>query len=210
MKISGLKEYVYHELKKKLMEGHIKQGERIWEEQIAEELGVSRTPVREAINRLIAEGFVQNEPRKGIFAAEISKEDLIKMLDIRIVLEALSVDICCRKITDDEIIELQNIYQEYTEKLTKKDFAKASQLDSRIHKFIAKVSENLKLMEYINDIQDFFTYTRTASVLWDERKIKRSLEDHKELVEAISEKNGEKAKLHIEKDIYAMKELLMG
>ncbi|WP_144428524.1 GntR family transcriptional regulator, partial [Defluviitalea phaphyphila] len=53
MKFSGLKEYVYHEVKKKLINNEIKPGERIWEEKIAEELGVSRTPVREAINRLI-------------------------------------------------------------------------------------------------------------------------------------------------------------
>ncbi len=154
MKIAGLKEYIYHEMKKKLMSSKIKQGERIWEEEIANEFGVSRTPVREAINRLIAEGFIENRPRKGIFAAEISKEELTQMLDIRIVLEQLSVRTCCQLITDTEIKELNTIYKEFSIKLKNGEYGEASELDSRIHKYIVKVSDNKKLKEYIDDIQD--------------------------------------------------------
>ena len=208
LKISGLKEYAYHGLKKKLMEGVIKQGERIWEEEIAEEFGVSRTPVREAINRLIAEGFIENRPRKGVFAAALSTEDLIKMLDVRIVLETLSVERCCGLITDEEVEELKGIYDSYKANLETKDFGKASQLDSSIHKFIANVSGNKKLIEYIDDIQDFFAYTRAVSVVWDEGKIQRSLADHEALVSAISVRDTEKAKIIILKDIERMRELL--
>jgi len=208
MKISGLKEFVYHELKKKLMSGSIKQGERIWEDEIAKEFGVSRTPVRESINRLIAEGFVENRPRKGIFAAEISKEELLKMLDIRIVLEELSVKMCCSMISEEEVEALKGIYREFSMKLKSGDYGRASELDSKIHKFIAQVSDNQKLIEYIDDIQDIFAYTRTGVVNWTEMKVERSLRDHHELIEAISIRNEEKALELIHQDIESMRGLL--
>lgn len=209
MKISGLKEYIYHELKKKLMSSSISQGERIYEEEIAKEFGVSRTPVREAINRLIAEGFVENRPRKGVFAAEVSKEELIKMLDIRVVLEELSVKMCCLMISEEEILALKEIYAKYKERLQSGEFGKASELDSEIHKYIAQVSDNKKLIEYIDDIQDFFAYTRTGAVNWTEKKVERSLRDHHELVEAISLRDEEKATKLVLRDIQSMRELLV-
>lgn len=209
MKISGLKEYIYHELKKKLMSSSISQGERIYEEEIAKEFGVSRTPVREAINRLIAEGFVENRPRKGVFAAEVSKEELIKMLDIRVVLEELSVKMCCLLISEEEIEALKEIYAKYKERLQSGEFGKASELDSEIHKYIAQVSDNKKLIEYIDDIQDFFAYTRTGAVNWTEKKVERSLKDHHELVEAISLRDEERATKLVLRDIQSMRELLV-
>ena len=208
VKISGLKEYVYHELKKKLMSSSIKQGERIWEDEIAAEFGVSRTPVREAINRLIAEGFVENRPRKGIFAAEVSRDELIKMLDIRIVLEELSVKMCCLLISEEEISKLKGIYSDFSDKLKKGEYGKASELDSEIHKYIAQVSNNQKLIAYINDIQDFFAYTRTGVVNWTDKKVERSVNDHHDLVEAIAVRDEAKAASLILRDIQTMRELL--
>jgi DNA-binding GntR family transcriptional regulator len=210
LKISGLKEFVYHELKKKLMNSNIKQGERIWEEEIAKEFGVSRTPVREAINRLIAEGFIENRPRKGIFAAEISKEELIKMLDIRIVLEELSVKMCCSQISEKEINEIKEIFSEYSLMLRNGDFGKASKLDSEIHKYIARVANSQKLSEYIDDIQDLFAYTRSGVVSWNQKKVERSIKDHHELIDAIAKRDEQKAMMMILKDIESMRELLGG
>lgn len=191
------------------MSSSISQGERIYEEEIAKEFGVSRTPVREAINRLIAEGFVENRPRKGVFAAEVSKEELIKMLDIRIVLEELSVKMCCLMISEEEILALKEIYHKYKEKLQKGEFGKASELDSEIHKYIAQISDNKKLIEYIDDIQDFFAYTRTGAVNWTDKKVERSIKDHHELVEAISLRDEEKATRLVLRDIQSMRELLV-
>jgi DNA-binding GntR family transcriptional regulator len=209
MRFSDLKEYVYHEIKMRLINNTIKPGERLWEDKIAEDLGVSRTPVREAINRLVAEKFIENRPRIGIFAAQISRDDLDKMLDVRIALETLSVRECCKLITDEEIYELKALYQEYSERLTNKEYSEASQLDSQIHKYIARVSENKKLMEYINDIQDIFAYARASKVEWTDAKMKRSLQDHKNLIEAICNRDEDRAVELIRKDIEAMRTLLI-
>ncbi|HOQ17311.1 MAG TPA: GntR family transcriptional regulator [Defluviitaleaceae bacterium] len=208
MKFAGLKEYVYHEIKQRLINNEIKPGERIWEEEIAAELEVSRTPVREAINRLIAEEFVENRPRKGIFAAEISKEELRKMLDVRIALESLSVSQCCKLISEEEKDELRAIFGDYKRKMEEGEYEKASQLDSKMHRFIAKIADNKKLEAYINDIQDFFAYSRPYTVKWTEAKIKRAINDHKELIDALCNGNEERAIEIIREDIEAMRDLL--
>ncbi|HOQ17312.1 MAG: GntR family transcriptional regulator [Epulopiscium sp.] len=208
MKFSGLKEYAYHKIREKLISNEIKPGERIWEEEIAAELGISRTPVREAINRLVAEGLVGNRPRKGVFAAEISKNELRKMLSVRTVLETLSVSQCCKLITEAEMYELKKIYDNYKSAMEKGDYEKASQLDSQIHRYIAKISGNRRLENYINDIQDFFAYARPHKVKWTETKIKRSLQDHKKLVDAICNRDEDSAIAIIKEDIAAMDDLL--
>ncbi|HOA81551.1 MAG TPA: GntR family transcriptional regulator [Defluviitaleaceae bacterium] len=208
MKFSGLKEYAYHKIREKLISNEIKPGERIWEEEIATELEISRTPVREAINRLVAEELVENRPRKGVFAAEISKEELRKMLSVRTVLESLSVSQCCKLITDEEIDELKKLYESYKKKMEKCEYEKASQLDSQIHRFIAKISRNKRLETYINDIQDIFAYARPHNVKWTKEKINRSLEDHKKLIEAICNRDENSAIKIVKEDILAMDDLL--
>jgi len=208
MKFSGLKEYVYHELKKKLISNIIKPGERIYEETIAEELEVSRTPVREVINQLVAEGFIENRPRKGIFAAVISKNELAKMLDVRIALESLAIKLCCEKINAEEIEELRDIMKNLEKMLRNKDFIQASQWDSKIHRYIAKVADNKKLTSYINDIQDVFAYTRGYNIKWTDEKVERSIEEHRKIVEAIANKDEESAIRIVKKDIESMRELL--
>jgi len=208
VKFAGLKEYVYHEIKQRLINNTIKPGERIWEEEIAAELEVSRTPVREAINRLIAEEFVENRPRKGIFAAEISKEELRKMLDIRLALEVLSVSQCCKLINDEEMDELKAIFESYKRKMEEGEYEKASQLDSKMHRFIAKTADNKKLEAYINDIQDFFAYSRPYTVKWTEAKVKRAIKDHKELIDSLYSRDEEKAIEIVKEDIEAMRDLL--
>lgn len=208
MRITGLKEYVYQELKNKLISNQFKPGERIWEEHLAEELGVSRTPVREAINQLVAEGFIENRPRKGIFAAEITKDELKKMLDVRIALESLAIRECCKNITETEMKELDSIYNTFAKALEKKDYSKASQWDSEIHRFIAKVADNKKLTAYVNDIQDVFAYTRGYNIKWTKEKADRSIKEHKKIVEAIKDRNEQIAIDIVRKDIDSMRELL--
>ncbi len=208
IRFSGLKEFVYTEVKEKLINNSIKPGERIWEDKIAEELGVSRTPVREAINRLIAEELIENRPRKGLFATEISNKELEKMLDIRIALETLAAKMCCEMITESQKYELKSIFENYKAKLNSNKYVEASQLDSEIHRFIAKVSDSKRLVTYINELEDVFAYTRTNVVKWTQEKKVRSISDHQELVEAICNHDDKHSIKMIQQDINAMRDLL--
>jgi len=92
MKHLSLKERSYLIIKEKILNGDFEPGSRIREDILAEEISISRTPVREAINLLSAEGFLNNIPRKGIFMIDPTKEEIIDMLEVRIVLECLAVE----------------------------------------------------------------------------------------------------------------------
>ena len=85
------------------------------------------------------------------------------------------------------------------------EYEKASQLDSKMHRFIAKTADNKKLEAYINDIQDFFAYSRPYTVKWTEAKVKRAIKDHKELIDSLCSRDEEKAIEIVKEDIEAMR-----
>ncbi|MCL2321257.1 MAG: GntR family transcriptional regulator [Oscillospiraceae bacterium] len=205
---SGLKEAAYAEIKQRLLENRILPGERIREDQIADELKISRTPVREAINRLVAEGLVINIPRKGLFALEISTQEIEKMIEVRVALETLAVGLCCRDITAENLRELDAIFQRYETALRGQNYPEASKLDSEIHNYIARLSDNKKLVDYIRDLEELFTYARARNVKWTREMIDNSIQFHRNLIDAINSKDTELAKKAIAEDIHGMRALL--
>jgi len=209
MQHNGLKQEAYAYIYDLLLSNEIKPGDRIREDLIAQEIGMSRTPVREAVNRLIAEGFVHCVPRKGLFAAKVSVEDLLKMLDVRIALEALAVESCCRHITDAELKKLEGIYDAYSAKMMAGEIIEASSCDREFHICIASASKNMKLQQYIADLVDFYMYAKFQAVkMYTGKSMQRVMNNHKNILEAIRERNVRKAKKMIETDIGELKNLL--
>ena len=98
-----LRDVVFENLRGAIVEGRLKPGERLMEVQLAEQLGVSRTPVREAIRKLELEGLVVMLPRKGAYVANMSLKDLIDVLEIRASLEGLAASLAAERITDEDI-----------------------------------------------------------------------------------------------------------
>ena len=97
-----LRDVVFENLRGAIVEGRLKPGERLMEVQLAEQLGVSRTPVREAIRKLELEGLVVMLPRKGAYVANMSLKDLIDVLEIRASLEGLAASLAAERITDED------------------------------------------------------------------------------------------------------------
>lgn len=107
-----LREVVSETLRKAIKDGVLKPGERLMEIQLAEELGVSRTPIREAIRKLELEGFVVMVPRRGTYVADISLKDIAQVFEIRSALEQLSAGLAAERITPDELEDLERILVE--------------------------------------------------------------------------------------------------
>ncbi|MDR1835158.1 MAG: GntR family transcriptional regulator [Fusobacteriaceae bacterium] len=205
----GLKDFAYNIIKEKLLGGVIGLGERIREDILAKELGVSRTPVREAINRLVTQGLVVEIPRKGLFAAEFSTKDILDALDVRTVLECKSVRLCCERITEEQAANLEKIYEQYVEAITNHRFLESSRLDAQMHKMIVSVSENKKLFAYIDDLEDFFTYVRLKKVQdWNSSEIERAIGEHRRLLDAIRNHKADLAAQMMENDMNSMKSLV--
>ena len=103
-----LRDVVFNTLRQAILRGELKPGERLMEIQLANKLGVSRTPIREAIRKLELEGLVLMIPRKGAEVAEITEKNMLDVLEVRRALEELAVKLACERITEEEIQELMD------------------------------------------------------------------------------------------------------
>ena len=106
-----LGDVVFENLRSAILEGKLKSGQRLMEVQLAEQLGVSRTPVREAIRKLELEGLVVMLPRKGAYVANISVKDLMDVLEIRASLEGLGASLAAERRNDEDIKNLEEVFK---------------------------------------------------------------------------------------------------
>ena len=195
-----LREKAYTMIKEKLLNGTIKPGARIREDLIAEEISMSRTPVREAINNLSAEGFVSNIPRKGIFATKFNKEELVDIIEVRAILESYAARRCCKQIKDSEIIELETIFDNFKQSLNNNDQVEAGIYDGMFHKKIAEFSRNKKAKIYINDIEDLAMFIRRMDSynIRYQYSEEKSIQQHERILTAIKNRDEETAAKEME------------
>jgi len=205
----SLKESAYKIIKEKLLNLEFEPGSRIREDILAQEISMSRTPVREAINQLSAEGLVNNIPRKGIFVIQLTPQEINGFLDIREALETLAVVNCISKISNDQIELLDNILLEFEESIMADDFKRCNSLDSRFHLEIAKVSDNKKLIEFLGEIEDFMHIARAIEKKAQPKlKNQLTLREHKTILDSIKNKDIEAARSAVRANISTMRENL--
>lgn len=205
----SLRERAYLLIKERILNLEYKPGSQLREETLAEEISMSRTPVREAINKLAAEGLVNSVPRKGIFTKEVDEKEIADLIEIREALEILSVTKCIQSATDASLISLASLLNQFEAALTKKRFKKLNALDSLFHLEIAKLSNNDKLISYLSEIEDFMRITRAIEKETDpETKNRQTLQEHRNIFQAIKSGNIENAQKAVIKNITSMKENL--
>ena len=204
-----LRDKAYDVIKKKLLNGEIGPGKRIREDLLAEEVSMSRTPIREAISQLTAEGFIVSLPRKGLFSANPSSEEFIDFLKIREALEILAVQQCVERITNDGISHLDGLLIDYERVLIVGNRSEASELDSRFHKAIAELSRNRKLVRFISELEDFMRLARSKEhpdFTPEEKDL--SIRQHRAILEAIRVRDVTQAVAAIRANICGMKRKL--
>lgn len=183
-----LREVVFETLREAIINGQLKPGERLMEIQLAEELGVSRTPVREAIRKLELEGLVVMVPRKGAYVADISSRDIVEVFEVRGALESLAAGLAAERITPEELENLERILLRISECVERKDLEALVEADSEFHDALYRASRNRKLSQIIwasrEQIQRF-----RANSLGQPGRMRDALEEHKKIVEAISQRD---------------------
>lgn len=196
-----LREIVLEALKEAIVNGKLKPGERLMEQQVAEELGVSRTPVREAIRKLEIEGFVIIIPRKGAYVSDISLKDIVQVFEVRAAMEALAAGLAAQRIADEQLEKLERKLVEVKNAVDSSDLDNIIQFDTDFHEIIYEASRNDRLVQILNNLREQIQRYRTAS-LASPGRLKDTLKEHQELVEAISTRNvalaQKLAKEHIE------------
>jgi DNA-binding GntR family transcriptional regulator len=182
----SLNEVAYGMIKEQIIQGKYELGSRIREDHLAEEISMSRTPVREAINRLVSEGLIINRARKGLYLIDPSIEEIGHYIDIRIALEKLAVEKCIETATDEQLAQISDALDEFEFRLKKEKYDFCNQLDGEFHLLIAELSGNTKLHGMLQDLSSFFLQTR----VWEKKvhpqeKNERTLREHKIIYEAI-------------------------
>ena len=149
-----LRDTVFNQLRLQILHGELKPGERLMEVALAERLGVSRTPVREAIRMLEQEGLAVLLPRRGAHVASIDNKQLEDMLEARRTLEAFTVNAACGRITKEQIEELREYNKDFKEAVRSGDTVMMADSDYIFHEAIAKAAGNSRIMEILQHLRE--------------------------------------------------------
>ena len=149
-----LREVVCETLRDAIRKGVLAPGERLMEIQLAEELGVSRTPVREAIRKLELEGYVIMMPRRGTYVANLSIRDVNEVFEIRTSLDSLASGLAAERITDEELEHLQRLLVSIGEYIEEGDMDKIVETDMEFHDLLYQASRNSRLVGIIFNLRE--------------------------------------------------------
>lgn len=188
----SLRGRVFHKIREDILSGKYRKNDELRENTLATELGVSRTPVREALRQLELEGLVQIVPNKGATVTGFSAKDMEDIYIIRSYLEGLCARWACEHITDAQIDELEEIQYLFEFHAKKQHYEQLVELDDRFHDIIYEASKSRMLDHVLTDFHHYVQRIRMASLSSDERAIHCSTEHHA-IVEALKTRDGAKA-----------------
>ena len=187
-----LRDVVFNTLRQAILRGELKPGERLMEIQLANKLGVSRTPIREAIRKLELEGLVLMIPRKGAEVAEITEKSLRDVLAVRRALEELAVQLACEKITKEEIRELERVAKEFQQVVNSSDITEIAEVDVCFHDIIYTATDNQKLIQLLNNLREQM-YRYRVEYLKRDGVFPQLIAEHEAIIRHIENNEKEKA-----------------
>ncbi len=187
-----LRDIVFRNLRKAIITGELPPGERLLETQLGEKLGVSRTPIREAIRKLELEGLVVMVPRKGAQVAQFTPKDIKDVLEVRAALEALAVRLACQRMDERSFLRLQLVITEYEYAAKENDIETMIEKDVEFHEIIFNATENDKLIQMFGNLGEQVHRFRIAYLKNTEESISVQ-EEHMEILQALRDKDADKA-----------------
>ena len=188
-----LRDVVFNTLRQAILKGELEPGERLMEIQLAERLGVSRTPIREAIRKLELEGLVLMIPRKGAEVAKISARSLRNVLEVRRALEELAIELACQRMSEEDIDNLQKAQDDFKAAISEGDAMKIAETDEHYHDVIYEGTQNAKLIQMLNNLREQM-YRYRLEYIKDEDKRKILILEHERILKAVRERKVADAK----------------
>lgn len=195
-----LREQVYKSLKASMLNGVLPPNNRLIEERLAEEMGTSRTPVREAIQKLEKEGLIHKLPKGGFAVSTITDEDIEEVFGIRSVLEGYAGYLATSRATNDDIWSLEETVQQEEECLKRKDTEEIIRLNTEFHDRLYKAAKSSKLYSIINDLRDYI-YRYRIIIFRYEGMAEISIKDHKDMIGLMKAKNARQVEKLVRKHI---------
>ncbi|MDO4620233.1 MAG: GntR family transcriptional regulator [Lachnospiraceae bacterium] len=198
-----LRDVVFYTLRRQILRGELKPGERLMEIALADRLGVSRTPIREAIRKLENEGLVIMIPRRGAHVAEITRQELNDVLEVRRSLEVLAISKACDYMTEKDIRELKEAEEAFAIQIARKDadLTVLGEADEHFHDIIYKGTNNRRLIQILNNLREQM-YRFRMEYLKDTDIRQTLVREHDAIVKALENRDKEEAtrlmSLHID------------
>lgn len=203
-----LREVIFNTLREAIIVGELKPGERLMEVQLADKMGVSRTPVREAIRKLELEGLVEMLPRKGAHVADLSVKDIMDVLEVRATLDGLASMLSATRITDDELKDLKHVQAQFISFVEKDNLQGSIKKDVEFHDIIYRSSRNEKLIQIANNLREQVQRFRVI-YLKDFSSTKELIREHADIIDGISRKDSEIAQKYAQKHIRNQEETII-
>jgi len=191
-KSGSLRSRVFNQLQNDILNGFYEPGDNLIETKLSDELGVSRTPIREALRQLELEGLVQSIPNKGVIVKGVSSQDIQDIYTIRMLIEGLAARWAADKITAQELEELKDTVDLEEFYTVKNDYSHLLQSDTRFHDIIFKACKSKPLMHTLSTFHHYVQKARKISMSSPGRAMK-VLEEHKAILQAIIDKDALKA-----------------
>lgn len=188
----SLRGKVYDHIREDILNGIYKEHEELREATLGEKMGVSRTPVREALRQLELEGLVEIVPNKGARVTGITKKDIEDIYQIRYLLEGLSARWATEHVSDELIEKMEETLYLTEFHMKKGNFTQVHELDSQFHELMYEASGSKMLNHILSDFHMYVTRIRKTSLAIGNRS-KNSTEEHRAILEAIKEHNPNKA-----------------
>lgn len=200
-----LRDVVYDELKIGILTGRISPGTRLLEVQLAESMGVSRTPIREAIKRLEKDGLVNIEPRHGAYASRVSIDDMVEILEVRELMESMAAQLAAERVTPEQmesLMKTENLYQKAVKEENLEDMIA---YDAKFHKEVVEASHNKTLSQLIEPLQEIALRFRYM-YYHDSNRVEKMPNEHEKIIKALANGNGDAARKAAEKHLRSIKE----
>lgn len=185
-----LRDVVFNTLRDAILTGKLLPGERLMENQLADKLGVSRTPVREALRMLELENLVELVPRKGAQVLDISEKDIVDILEVRSALEGLATSLACKKMGRDDLQRLKAMETNFEQAIAERDVERFVEIDEEFHDTIFASTDNVKLIQMFRNLRIQLYRYRMAYAKQDS-EMSTIVAHHRSIIRAIENRDAE-------------------
>lgn len=192
--ITNINEKVYKLIKQRIIYLDYPPGQRIDIRQVQNELSVSQTPIKDALFRLAGEGMIEINSRKGTFVREISERDVFEIEEARIILETGAVELISDRISDDQLVELEKLYQDTLFDDGQFDYKMFMEKDNLFHLKIIEFTQNQRLMEMYDHLNAHMQIVRFQIARGRSRRLPWTNQDHLNILSALKARDPNKAK----------------
>ena len=188
-KPSDLKNWAYETIKKEILNLRIQPGEKLFIDKLSGQLGISRTPIREALLRMENEGLVNAFSRVGFFVQTITKQDLRELFELREITESFAAEKAAPFLTNADLAHIDALHKSSTLAVEQGNLNDFNEMEIALHTFIIKHSQNRRLLKLIEGLKDL-TYRERILALRSIDNIRSSLDEHRRIIDALLNKDG--------------------